>query len=315
MVYKEDYRKPVLGPDDVLIKVHYCGICGSDVSNFKYKLYLPPLIMGHEFSGEIVELGENVTNFKINNRVIGINVSLETFGKNMTGIGIIEDGGFAEYVKVQQKDVFLIPDSISNLHAAMIESFANSMRAIKMSKVDYDSNIVIVGGGNIGLCTLVSLIQERNPKSILVIEPHEFLRKKAIEFGADNALPPNKVKINRFLKNQGKPLWIFDCAGTERSLNLSMNLIKKGGTILLEGIHRGTINFPVMIMNSKEICLKGCLGHDKEDILKSIELFEKKKVDAGKFISGVFPLKKIQEIFEKFLEPGERNFIKLIIEI
>ena len=101
--YIEDYPKPDIGPNDVLVKVHYCGICGSDIVNFKERLYQVPIIMGHELIGEIVELGKSVTDFKIGDKVLGINVKLDITSKQLLGLGIFIDGGFAEFVKIPKQ--------------------------------------------------------------------------------------------------------------------------------------------------------------------------------------------------------------------
>ena len=92
--YHEDYPIPILGNDDVLVKVHYCGICGSDITNFKFKMYQVPLIMGHEFTGEVSEIGGNIQDFKVGDQVCGINVSLDISQGNLDGLGIFQNGGF-----------------------------------------------------------------------------------------------------------------------------------------------------------------------------------------------------------------------------
>lgn len=315
IVYREDYPKPEIGPDDTLVKCHYCGICGSDITNFKYKMYQVPLIMGHELAGEVVEIGANISKAKIGDRVACINVSTDVSGGQLRGLGIFQDGGFAEYVKVPKKLLFHIPKNVSIRDAVMIESFANATRAMKLSKIEENQNIVIMGGGNIGLTFLKALLIEKNPNYAVVVEPHEFLREKAKKIGATDAFPPSKVKIKKFIKKNGEPTFIFDCVGIEKTLIMALEIIKRGGTILLEGIQKGSILFPMFMINSKEINLKGALGHDRNDILAAIEIFAKGKVDANEFISEVIPLKNIQNAFEKFLEPNERKFVKILVEM
>ena len=315
IVVKEDYPKPFPGPDEVLVKVHYCGICGSDISNFKYKIYQVPLVMGHEFSGEIVEVGERMKEFKIGEKVCGINVALDvSAGGKLDGLGIFRDGGFAEYVAVPKKYLFKIPENTSTKEAALIESFANATRALKLSNIGDQEKIMIIGGGNIGLCFMNYLIAEKNPNYITVIEPHQFLRQKAEEMGATDTFPPSKVKIKKFIKEHGEPTFIFDCAGNEDTINMAIDLIKKGGDIILVGVHKGTISFPMFLLNSKETAIRGILGHDREDILASINFFGKKKIDVNKLISDVIPLEEIQKGFERYLEPGDRNFIKILVK-
>ncbi|MFX1494759.1 MAG: zinc-binding dehydrogenase [Promethearchaeota archaeon] len=315
IVYKEDYPEPIVAKDKVIVKVHYCGICGSDITNYKLKLYQVPLIMGHEFTGEVVEIGENVSGVKIGDNVCGVNVALDLSERKLSGMGIFEDGGFAEYVKVPIEYLFHIPKNISTKEAVMIESFANAVRGTRLSNIEDNQNILIIGGGNIGLCFLKYLLNQKNPNYIGIIEPHNYLREKALQFGATDSFPPSITKIKSFIKSYGEPFFIFDCAGNEKSMLMAMNLIKRGGTILLEGLYKGTVIFPLSIINSKEICIKGCISHDRKDILNSIDFFAKKKVNANDYISKIISLKEMQDTFKMILTPGERKFIKIIVKI
>lgn len=313
LTYREDYPKPIPGPDDVIVKVRYCGVCGSDVTNWKYKLYQVPLIMGHEFTGEIAELGANVKDWKVGDRVCGINVALKV--GETAGMGVFQDGGYAEYVKAPKHALFSPPDSVSLKDAVFIESYANAFRAIKHSKIEKNEKIIVIGVGPIGLSFLDALIKERKPEYVIAIELSEYLRDQAKNLGADDVFPPNKVKIRRFMKKHGTSSYIFDCAGAEASLKMAIDLIKKGGTIVLEGLHRGNIDFPLMLMNTKEICLKGIISHDREDILTSIKYFEEGKFDASKFATEVISLKDVPKHFDRFLEPEKREFVKMMIEM
>ena len=315
IVYREDYPKPVPGSDGVLVKVNYCGICGSDITNFKYKMYQVPLIMGHEISGEVVELGDNVTEVNIGDKVICFVVSLDIGSGQLKGLGTFQDGGFAEFVKVPKEWIFKIPANISTKEAVMIETFALAKRAFKLSRINKDEKILIFGGGSVGLTTLKALLVEKQPNYVVVVEPNEFLRNKAIEMGADDAVPPRRAKIKKVIKKYGEPTFIFDSVGIKETLSDAMFLIKKGGTILLEGIHKESMKFSFFDLISKEVTLKGSIGHDREDILSAIKLFSEDKVNANDFISKVFSLKDIQKAFNKFLEPNDRNFIKVLIKI
>jgi len=315
IVYKEDYPTLTPGSDEALVKVHYCGICGSDVTNFKLEMYQVPLVMGHEIAGVVTEIGENVSELKLGDKVVCFTVAFDVSSGKLRGLGTFQDGGFAEYVKLPKEWVFQIPENVSIKDAVMIESFALAMRAFKLSRIEKNENILVIGGGNVGLCFLKALLIEKAPNYIVVVEPHEFLRNKALEIGASHAVAPSRAKIRKITKKLGAPTYIFDCVGNEETISNSVNYIKKGGTILLEGIHKGSITFPMFMINSKEVTLKGCLGHDRNDILAAIELFADNKIDASNFISEVVHLKDIQKTFERFLEPKERNFVKILINI
>lgn len=313
--YREDYPKPEIGAEDALVKVHYCGICGSDIHNFCNKMYQTPLIMGHELSGIIEEIDSNVEGFNPGDKVVGINVKLDISQGELGGLGIFQDGGFAEFVQIPKKYLFHVPKNISLKEAVMIESFANITRAMKLSKIDKNEKIMIIGGGNIGLCFLDALVGTKKPEYIIVIEPQEFLRNKAMEFGATDSFPPSKSKIKRFLKKNGNPTFIFDCVGNQDTLLLGINLIEREGTILLEGIHKGTVEVPTFLINNKEVGIKGCLSHDRDDIFASIDLIEKEKVHPERFVNETVELENLQKAFEEHLKPGERRYIKKVVKI
>ncbi|MFX0135346.1 MAG: zinc-binding dehydrogenase [Candidatus Hodarchaeota archaeon] len=317
IVYKEDYPKPEVSSDSAIVKVYYCGICGSDISNFKYKFYQTPLIMGHEFAGVITEIGENVANlgFKIGDKVTGINPVIDIDKDVPKHIGIIKDGAFAEFVEVNKDYLYKIPENVSYKDATLIESFAAVERALKLSNIPNEQKIMIIGGGNMGLATLIVLLAKKNPKYVMVVEPHEFLREIANDLGASITQLPNRVKINKFFRKNGKPSFIFECVGNESALNMAIDSIKKGGTIVLLGVQRQKIPFPIFSMTLKEICLLGTWGHDREDILASIDFFAKSKIDLSKFLSKIIPLKDIQQGFEEYLKPGERRFVKILVKI
>jgi len=252
---------------------------------------------------------------RVGDKVIAMNVLLDVSGRRLEGMGIFDNGGFAEYVRVKHRNLFLTPKNVSIKGATMIESFANITRAIRISKMRESERVLVIGGGNIGLTFLSTILSERNPDYIIVIEPHRFLREKAKELGANEAILPNKIKIKKVLKEFGTPTYIFDSVGSEQTILMAIDLIERGGTILIEGIQRIKISLPIFSIINKEITLKGCLGHDREDILKAIDLFAKNRIDPNSYISKIVDLKDLQSTFEKLLEPGERRFVKLLVKI
>ena len=315
IVYREDYPKPEIEADYIIVRVNHCAICGSDITNFKFKMFKTGIIMGHEFAGTVAEIGENIDNFKIGEKVVGINVLPGGSYGEIRGMGVFINGGFAEYVKVYKDDLFHAPVDNPTVECSLVESFAVVVRAIKLSKIQEGEKIAIIGSGNIGLTNLIVLLGEKNPDYVLIIEPHEFLREKAKSLGATDALPSSKGKLRKFFKENGKPTYIFECAGNENALKLAIDIIDRGGKIMIEGIHKGNMTFPIFLINNKELTIQGAISHDSQDILDAIELFNTKKVDPGVLISEIIPLKDIQNGFERFLEPGERKFIKIIVEI
>ncbi len=270
--------------------------------------------MGHELVGEVLQLGESVSEVNVGDKVICINVSFNVGKGELKGLGMFQDGGFAEFIKAPRTSIFQIPDNVPIKDAVMIETFALTMRAFKLSKIENNENIIIFGGGNVGLSILKALLIEKNPNYVIVVEPHEFLRNKALELGAKHAVPPGRTKIKKNLRKLGPPSFIFDCVGNEQTISDGLFLIKKGGTILIEGMYKGSVSVRIFMVNNKEVTLKGCLGHDREDILAAIDLFAKNKVNVNEFISEVIHLEDMQKTFERFLEPAGRNFVKIIVQ-
>ena len=95
---------------------------------------------------------------------------------------------------------------------------------------------------------------------------------------------------------------------------MAIDLIKKGGAVILEGVFKGKVTFPMFLLNSKEITIKGVLSHDREDIFCALNFFSQNKINPNKYLSQIIPIQDIQNAFEKFLDPGQREFIKLVIK-
>ncbi len=315
----DDYPMPEPGAGEALVKVHYCAICGTDVKNWTTKIYQTPIIMGHEFAGEVVRLGPGMagSGFKPGDVVAGINVQLDT-SNDLRGMGIFKNGGFAEYVVVPRNFLFHIPGTVSPRDATMIESFAVAVRALKWARLKDMSYIAIMGAGNIGLTTLSCLRAAGFPREgryILVMEPGAFQQSKAKELGASEVIRPSSAIARRFFKEHGEPDVVFECSGIEDGLLLAMDVIKHGGDIIVESVQKGKISFPVFTLSSKEIAIRGSLSHDRQDIEDAIALVAAGRVNPAAIISGAVKLDAIQEAFERYLDPSRRDFVKLVVQL
>ncbi len=308
----DDYPDPVAGDGEVIIKVHYCAICGSDITNYKHVIYQVPLVMGHEASGVVHAVGTNTT-LNVGDRVIPINVSLDV--NSTDGMGIFKDGAFAEFLKIKETCVFPLPDNIPLLSAVLIESFANAFRAIKLSGIGKGERVAIIGAGNIGLSFLNVLSKLTEPEYIMVVEPHEFLRERALKIGASAAFKPVMPKIRKYMKESGDATYIFDCVGNQDTIMMAMDIVKRGGTILLEGFTKGTVTIPMFLINNREIGIKGCLGHDEQDIINAIGFFKKGNVNPDDYITDMISIEKIDDAFKRYLVPGERTFVKTVVRM
>ncbi|MBN2153262.1 MAG: alcohol dehydrogenase catalytic domain-containing protein [Candidatus Lokiarchaeota archaeon] len=315
----DDYPTPEPGAGEALVRVHYCAICGTDVKNWTTKIYQTPIVMGHEFAGEVARLGPGMdgSGFTPGDRVAGINVQLDT-SSDLRGLGIFKDGGFAEYVVVPRDFLFHVPSSVAPRDATMVESFAVAVRALKWARLRDEHSVAIVGAGNIGLTTLSCLRAAGFPRGghfVLVLEPGAFQEGKARELGASEVIRPKRAAAQRFFKDRGEPDVVFECSGSEDGLLLAMEIVKHGGGIIVESVQKGRISFPVFTLSSKEIAMRGSLSHDRQDIEDAIDLVAARRVNPAAIISSVVELDAIQEAFERYLDPSRRDFVKLIVRI
>lgn len=303
----EDYPMPAIDKDEVLIKVKYTGICGSDLSAYYYGLGTVPVIMGHEFSGIIDKVGENVTNFRKGDAVSAW-AKTEDFGT-------VKDGAMAEFMKIKTEFIARKPEEVSFEELCLAEPVACVIHARNISDIVLGEGVIIIGSGVIGLCLLQVLLATRTPKYVLMIDLNQNLLDLALELGATACFKSReKNKIRRYTKQNGSAPFVFDCAGTESSYLLSLELVRRGGTVILEGIKSGKIPIPIFLIIRKELTIKGSFCQTRDAFLEAIELINDKKIAADKMITDIVPMEKVNEAFERLKSP-DRTDIKILVKI
>ncbi|MFW9875740.1 MAG: zinc-binding dehydrogenase [Candidatus Thorarchaeota archaeon] len=317
----EEVEKPEINENEILVNVKACGICGSDLHLYKLNLFsgilIRPLkkggIPGHEFSGEIIEVGSIVKGFKEGDRVIAL-----------------YNGGMAEYISVPvfpDLNVFKIPPSITHEEAATLEPLANSYHAMMKGNSLKGANIVIFGTGAIGLGIVQCLrALEIDINKLIAIDLSDYRLNIARKLGADEIINPKT--INPFQKVMevagGVPLMhapdltipkvdiIYDCVGSVKDqkspvvLQQSINMVRDStGIIVVHGIFEDRVTLDLLFMVGKEITIKGSFGFTPIELKKSIELIENKKIDRSKINSHEFSLDEAKEAFETACNANE----------
>jgi len=320
-----DLPKPTIGSDEVLIKVKKCGICGSDIGSYLTgAMESQQIILGHEFSGEIVELGEKVKKLKIGDRVTvnpnipcldcyWCNQGLETMCIFHT-IGVTHNGALAEFINVRADRVHILPNELSFEEGAMVEPLSNGVHAVKVSGFRIGNTAAIFGAGTIGLMTILSL-KAAGASKIYVIEPVESKQKKALELGADAVFDPKRwSKIIKLTDKLG-PEYVFDCVGLPETILTSMQLARMGGMIMIIGMHpepyemKGFLQFM-----TKNLTMKGMYLVDQASFKTAIRLIEQKKVDVIPIITKRIKLNEVSEAFEN-LSNHIHEDIKIMVDI
>ena len=225
-----------------------------------------------------------------------------------------KDGSFAEYVGVQLKehDVLKIPDSINYDYAALIETYSISLRALKMSGIKKNNNMVIIGAGAIGLFLLLCA-KQLGVEQVIIIDPNTYNQEKAKELGTDYVFTPDDFYEIRRLTNKVGADYIFECVGLPQTYIQAINLVRKAGTVTLIGLYNQPFEFSFFPMMLKELTLKTVTSTLTEDMQEVITILNEKKVNLKPFITKYIELKELDNTFKWLCSP-ERKAIKVLVK-
>ena len=310
---------PTYNEDEILVKVRYGGVCGTDNRIYQgTKVIDAPRITGHEFSGVIDGIGANVKGYHLGQRVSvypmiycgKCHCCLEgrtNICVNRTTIGYEIDGGFAQYVKIPKEaiacgNVVEIPDNVSDEVAAISEPIAAAYHGIQQAQLKDGDVFVIVGAGPIGLFH-VQLSKSVSLGKLIVIEPIEEKRNMAKEMGADIVIDPTKEDAKAIIMaatdNRGADSVIID-VGVPAVLEQSVGYVKKGGRfVIFAGNPVGsTVTLDPNIIHYKELVVTGSSSSSADNQREVFRLLSSGKVDCSKMVSGVFALEEWQTAFD-----------------
>jgi len=323
---------------EVKIKVQWCGICGSDLHEYLAgPIFIPveephpltgkkaPVIIGHEFSGDIIEIGENVTGLKVGDRVTAS--ASRSCGKCFwckrgetvicevnAGTGLHADGAFAEYVNIPAYDVYKLPSELSYEEAALAEPLAVGVHAMRKGKIQPGDNVVIVGAGTIGLATLQAA-RASGAKKIIVVEVAKARKEYAKKFGATLVLDPTEVdvpaKVLEVTDGVGADLG-FECVGKQETVLLVLDSVRRGGRMVVVGIFEKPveINLNFCVFFEKEII--GSLGYNDE-FSTVLSYLKDGRLQAEPMITKKIKIDDLlDQGFKELIENSDKN-IKIIV--
>lgn len=316
-VVVEDVEKPILGTGDVLVKMHACGICGSDLEKVFGKYSQPSTRLGHEPSGTIEKVGENVTDFKKGDRVFvhhhvpcyschfclhGNETMCKKYSEtNLSPCGLAEEFIVPQW-NVSHGGILKIPDSMSFEEAAMIEPLACCIRAWDKFSFQKGDSAAIFGVGATGMMhVMLSIIHEFN--KIFCIDINEFRLEFAKKFNITDAIkssvPDIKQKILDQTDNRGVDVAIV-ATGSLQALSSAIDLVRKGGTVVMFGVPSkdAMINLNMSIIYSKEITMISSYAASDSDTKAALELIQSSKIDVKKLITHRYNIKDSPKAFE-----------------
>lgn len=297
----EDIAVPNPGRDDILIKVHACGICGTDLHIFdgdEGAAPTPPgTVLGHEFAGEVVAVGDNVHTVKVGDRVCVdpnklCNVcdycrsGIGHFCDNMIGIGTTVNGGFAQYCSVPQSQVYKFSSNITYVQAAMTEPVACCLHGIDMCDIEPGAAVAIIGGGMIGLLML-QLARLKGASTLILIEPIEEKRRLAEKLGADITIDPYTQDSTAVLRenNISKINTVIECVGKTATIEQAITLAGKKSTVMMFGLTKpdDKISIKPFEIFKKEITIKASYINPYTQ-KRALALIDSQKIDVSSMI-------------------------------
>ncbi len=313
----KEMPEPRPQPNEVLIEVKACGVCGTDIHVMHDEFpYWPPVIMGHEFSGQIVEVGEAVTMWKGGERVVSephtracgkcylcrsgnIQICPE---KRSPGWGI--HGGFARYVVMPEHLIHRIPDTMTWEQGAMVEPTANVVAdMLERARVEPEDFVVIMGPGPIGL-TAAMCAKVEGAREVLITgtDADEALRlKTAREIGVDHVVNVQQQDVEQIVleltDGRGADL-VVDCSGAPAAISMIPRLVRKKGRICgigLTGNRQVQLDWDMLMKKVCDLYFNMSTSYSSWD--RTISLIDK-KIDVEKLITHKLPITRWQEGFE-----------------
>lgn len=304
---------PTCAADEVIVKIARCGICGTDVHIYRNEYMSTfPVIPGHEFGGVIVEVGRDVTDFKVGQRVaVDPNLycghcdmcrnEMANHCLNWQGVGITRPGGFAEYTAVPARACYLLPDAMTDAQAAFIEPLACVVHAMKRIHVLPADPVLILGAGPMGLL-LVQALRRMGASYVAVVEKQAARLELARAMGASHAVPagPDQGEALREVAPRGFGV-VIDATGVPAVIEGAFRYLRPRGTYLQFGVTPQTATVTLRpydifhndwtIVGSFALCYT---------FLPAIDWLASGAIDVGPLVSHVAPMDKFADVFAQF---------------
>lgn len=311
----EDRPVPVIGPTDVLIRVRKAAICGTDIHIFNWdewsqKHVKPGTIIGHEFMGEVAEVGSAVTGFHKGDRVSGeghitcghcrnCRAGKRHLCRNTVGIGIHRHGAFADYISMPAVNVFRVPDSVPDEIAAFFDPLGNAVHtALSFDLVGED--VLITGAGPIG-CMAAAVARHVGARHIVVTDVNEYRLELARKMGASRAINVEQVSIEDAFRELGMTEGFdvgMEMSGSGPALRELLKNMNNGGRVALLGIPSGEVSVDWNQVIFKGLVLKGIYGREMFETWYKMASLLTSGMDVSPVLTHRFPANEYLEAFE-----------------
>ena len=324
----EKQAVPGAGAGELVLKVRACGICGSDIHAAETGFVEPGQVMGHEFCGEITEIGEGLDGWQIGDNVLGVpawycgecdncNAGDHLHCLNLKNFGFDKEcqGAYAEYVRIKAGCAIKVPEGLSDQHAVLYEPLSVALSSFNRAGVTTSDNILIVGGGPIGLC--IALLAKKfgvNYIGLSERQPERLLR--ASSCGAN--VPINAMEhadpVAQFRAVTGKePTVIFECVGLPGILQQIIGFAPPKARIMVSGTGMQPEEITVVEAAVKHLDFSFTFGYDVEEITYILEALALGQIDPSPLLSSEVSLDELPAMFEKLKQPNDECKVVLTV--
>lgn len=311
----QEYPLRKLRPGEVLLKVHACGVCGTDVHIYEgdegSATVDPPVILGHEFSGEICETASDVQTIHVGDRVaVDPNIQCGKCShcrkgkihlcQNLTAIGVTMDGGFAEYCIVLEQQMYKLPDHVSFEQGALAEPIACCLHGIDLAEINAGDEVLIIGGGTIGLI-MAQLANNVGAAKIIVSEPLENKRNLALKLGADLVVDPVTDDLQDFIhQHSGDGVDVaIECVGAKTTMEQAIRAARRGGVIMMFGLTSPDCQVAIHPFDlfRRELTIRSSFINPFTQA-RAIELLSSGRLNVTDLIAELVPLEQLDQVFK-----------------
>lgn len=326
-ITEKDLPRPSPNSNEVLVEIKKVGICGSDIEYYESGkigefVVEEPIILGHEAAGQVKEVGDEVEDLQVGDRVAlepGVPCRKCKYCKEgrynlCANVEFMAtppyDGAFVEYLTHPSDFAFKIPSSVSYEEGALIEPFSVGIYATERAKLDFDDELIIIGAGPIGLSTLLAATS-RGVADVTITDVVDFRLDRAKGLGAKKAVNVSKESIEQYFSSFDK---VIQTAGTAETYTQAMKLVKRGGTVVQVGTPAtDKVNIDPNLPITREIDLVGAFRY-ANTYPKAISLLEGGEIELGSFVSKRFSLQEAEQAL-KYPKDNPDKCIKAMIAI
>lgn len=325
--YKINYPKPEPGEQDVVVEVEQCGLCGTDVHIYEGEFGANfPVIIGHEFSGTVKEVGDDVEKFSLGDRV-AVNPNTvcnrcefcrggqENLCITLPGLGVNSDGGFAEYASVPERCIYHIPDKLSFSAAAFTEPLSCAIHGTDLANIDSGDDVLILGSGPTGLL-LMQLAKISGAGRVISTAKRDKRLEVARQLGATSTINITQEDLIDSVKeisdSKGMDI-VIEAVGSEATMKRSVELARPGGRIVWFGVTSPDLEVPIKPFEvyRKELTIRGSFVNPYTTE-RAIDLLVEGNINTDELVTHRFGLDQFEEAMDAYMYDDSR--IKILLE-